>query len=134
MKKSRILTVLVTAIAALGIAGSAAAANLNDNDKQFLSNYEKVRAGLAGDSLDQAKTAAREMGDEGKAIADAENIKAARKEFEKLSSRAIDMAKGQDGYYVANCPMLKKDWVQTSKEISNPYAGSSMPTCGVIKK
>jgi hypothetical protein len=48
------------------------------------------------------------MGDEGKAIADAENIKAARKEFEKLSSRAIETAKGHDGYYVANCPMLKK--------------------------
>jgi hypothetical protein len=133
MKTLRILSLIIAAVVAIGFAGSAAAADLNDKDKQFLSNYEKVRSALAGDNLDQAKTAAREMGDEGNPIVDAANIKAARKDFDKLSTRAVQLAKGQDGYYVANCPMLRKEWVQTSKEISNPY-DSSMPTCGVIKK
>lgn len=30
--------------------------------------------------------------------------------------------------------MVKKDWVQTSEKISNPYAGKEMLTCGSIKK
>jgi hypothetical protein len=31
--------------------------------------------------------------------------------------------------------MAKGDWLQTdNKEISNPYMGKKMPTCGEIKK
>ena len=110
------------------------AAELSDTDKQFLSGYEKVRAALAADNLKDAKSAAGELGEEGAAIAKSENIKSARNDFAKLSERAITLAKGKDGYYVVNCPMLKKDWVQNSPKISNPYAGNSMLTCGVIKK
>ena len=29
--------------------------------------------------------------------------------------------------------MLKKDWVQTSDKIANPYGGAGMITCGEIK-
>ena len=44
------------------------------------------------------------------------------------------MAAGQSGYYVVNCPMLKKDWVQNSEKIANPYGGKEMASCGEIKK
>ena len=44
------------------------------------------------------------------------------------------MAAGQSGYYVVNCPMVKKDWVQISEKIGNPYYGKEMATCGEIKK
>jgi hypothetical protein len=30
--------------------------------------------------------------------------------------------------------MLKKEWVQTSTTISNPYGGKEMVSCGEIKK
>ena len=30
--------------------------------------------------------------------------------------------------------MVKKHWLQTDKEIRNPYYGSSMLTCGTFKK
>jgi len=30
--------------------------------------------------------------------------------------------------------MLKKDWVQTSEKIGNPYYGKEMAGCGEIKK
>lgn len=43
------------------------------------------------------------------------------------------MAEGQEGYYAAKCPMVKKSWVQTSTEIKNPSYGKEMLTCGVIK-
>jgi hypothetical protein len=33
-------------------------------------------------------------------------------------------------YYRYFCPMAKKGWVQQTKEIRNPYYGSSMLICG----
>ncbi|MBA3386032.1 MAG: hypothetical protein M3505_07460 [Verrucomicrobiota bacterium] len=110
------------------------AAELSDNDKQFLAQYEKVRGALAADDLEGAKKAAAALNEEGAPIASSEKIAAARTEFAKLSDHAIKLAAGQNGYYIVNCPMLKKDWVQTSTQISNPYAGKEMLTCGVIKK
>jgi len=110
------------------------AADLSPEDKQFLAGYEKVRSALAGDNLDTAKQAAGELGDIGSAMAKSEKIAAARAEFTKMSERAIQLGRGQSGYYVVNCPMLKKDWLQSSTRISNPYAGKSMPECGVIQK
>jgi len=110
------------------------AADLSESDKQFLAQYEKVRAGLAADNLADAKKAATDLGEAGIPLANTDSIMMARKEFATLSDQAIKLASGQGGYYVVNCPMLKKDWVQTSTKISNPYAGSSMLTCGSVKK
>ena len=126
----KIVATLLVAI--LGL--TSYAADLSESEKQFLAQYEKVRAGLAADKLADAKTAAAEMGEEGAPIAKSDSIIIARREFATLSEHAIKLASGQSGYYVANCPMLKKDWVQTSTKISNPYAGISMLTCGSIKK
>ncbi len=131
-KTIKFLTITTLALAALAL--PLQAAELSSTDKEFLSNYEKLHVALAADDLPGAKKAATEMGEKGKAIASAEKIETARAEFGKMSEDAIEMAKGQDGYYVAHCPMLKKSWVQTSTAITNPYAGSSMLTCGVIKK
>lgn len=114
--------------------GLVRAADLSENDQQFLAKYEKVRAALAADDLPATKAAAADLGEEARPVAAAETIKTARTEFEKLSDRAVAMAKGHEGYYVAYCPMVRKSWVQTAKEISNPYAGQEMLTCGVIKK
>lgn len=110
------------------------AAELSETDKQFLSQYESVRAALAADDLPGAKKAAADLKEEGAPVAKSDKLASARKEFEKLSEHAIKIAAGQNGYYVVNCPMLKKDWVQPAGSISNPYAGKSMLTCGAIKK
>jgi poly-gamma-glutamate capsule biosynthesis protein CapA/YwtB (metallophosphatase superfamily) len=110
------------------------AADLTASDKQFLAGYEKVRAALAADDLAGAKKAAGELGNDSAAITAADKIATARASFAKLSEHAITLVTGQPGYYVVNCPMLKKDWVQTSDKISNPYAGKEMLTCGVVKK
>ena len=110
------------------------AAPLSDTDKQFLARYEKVRSALAADDLASAKTAAGDLGDEGAALAKSNSLKEARAAFEKLSDKAKQLAAGQSGYYVVNCPMLKKDWVQTSQTIGNPYYGKEMLSCGEIRK
>ena len=110
------------------------AAEISADDTLFLAGYEKVRAALSADNLVAAKQAAAEMGETGATLAKGEKIDAARAEFTKMSERAIQLGRGQSGYYVVNCPMLQKDWLQNSTKISNPYAGKSMPECGVIKK
>lgn len=110
------------------------AAPLSDPDKQFLARYEKVRSALAADDLGAARAAAGDLGDEGAQLAKSSSLKDARAAFEKLSDKAKQLAAGQAGYYVVHCPMLKKDWVQTSEKIANPYYGKEMATCGEIKK
>jgi hypothetical protein len=125
---------LTAIVLGLSAAITLRAADLSEADKQFLTRYEHVRAALAADNLAEAKKAATDVGEEGAAIAKADSIIIARNEFATLSERAIKLASGQTGYYVVNCPMLKKDWVQPTGEISNPYAGRSMPNCGMIKK
>ena len=110
------------------------AAELSNADKQFLEGYEKVRSALAADDLAAAKTAAGLLGQEGAPLSKSTSLTEARKAFEKLSDKAQHVASGQSGYYIVTCPMLKKDWVQVSDTISNPYYGKQMLSCGEIKK
>ena len=136
MKKSinNFRTVLAATIAITAIAVSARAANLSDKDKQFLAGYEKVHTALAADDLSTAKSAAKDLGEEGSDIAQAGSLKDARTGFEKLSNRAKTLVAGQTGYHVFHCPMLKKDWVQSSTTVANPYGGKEMASCGEIQK
>ena len=125
---------ILSALAALALCAGAKAADLSADDQKFMTAYEKVRLALAADNLDTAKQAAGELGEAGSALARSEKIAAARTEFAKLSERAIGLGRGRDGYYVVNCPMLQKEWFQPAGKISNPYAGHSMPECGMIRK
>jgi hypothetical protein len=135
MKKSGIANLIgLIAVCIALTPGLVKAAPLVDADKQFLARYEKVRTALVSDDLGAAKSAAGDLGDEGALLAKSSSLKEARAAFEKLSDKAKQLAAGQSGYYIAHCPMLKKDWVQTSQAIANPYGGKEMVTCGEIKK
>ena len=128
-------TIGIISLIAIFIAlGNAVAGPLSENDKQFLARYEKVRAALAADDLTSAKAAATDLNDDGVVLAKSSSLKEARAAFEKLCEMAKQKAAGQAGYYLVNCPMLKKDWVQTSEKIGNPYYGKEMAGCGEIKK
>lgn len=154
MKRIHILIVLALTTL-LGAAARAhdKAAPLDADSKSYLTQYEIVRAALATDELTGARKAAAEIAkqlsamvkDHPKAqpvanaatkLASADSLAVAREAFKPLSRRAVHLVADQKGYYVANCPMVEGgegDWVQTSKTISNPYFGQSMPTCGSIK-
>jgi len=134
ISKHKLKTLFCAAIAFGMIASLGQAANLSGQDKKFLASYEKIHTALAADDLTVAKSAAAELGDLGSDIAKAKSLQEARSAFEKLSGRAKTMIAGQSSYYVAHCPMLNKDWVQTSTTISNPYGGKDMVSCGEIKK
>jgi hypothetical protein len=128
-------TIGIISLVAIFVAlGNAVAASLSENDKQFLARYEKVRAALAADDLSAAKAAATALEADGEVLAKSGSLKEARTAFEKLSEMAKQKAAGQAGYYIVNCPMLKKDWVQTSEKIGNPCYGKEMATCGEIRK
>jgi hypothetical protein len=123
--------------AAVCIALTSATANtakLSDKNKQFLTSYERVHTALAADDLDGAKAAAGELGTDGGELSKSSSLKDARAAFEKLSAKAKQLAAGQSGYHVYHCPMLNKDWVQTSTTTANPYGGKEMVGCGEIQK
>ncbi len=128
--KTTLRFALLTFIAA----GTLAAADLAPADKEFLSKYEPIRAALAADDLAVAKKASAALPDpEAQKLAGATDLGAARADFAALSARAVKLARTTDGYYVIHCPMANKDWVQTNKDVANPYEGKDMLTCGVVK-
>ena len=120
--------------ALIGFALSLQAANLSDQDKQFLTTYGKAHDALVADDLASAKKAATDLGPDGADLSKSKSLDEARAAFGKLSDKAVKLAAGQSGYYVAHCPMKNKDWVQTSTIIANPYGGKEMIGCGEIKK
>ncbi len=127
---------IISAVA-LGLAlicNLASAANLSEQDKKFLSGYEKAHVALTADNLDGAKASAPELGNDGLELSKSTSLKDARVAFEKLSAKAKQLAAGQTGYHIYHCPMLKKDWVQTSTTTANPYGGKDMLSCGEIQK
>jgi hypothetical protein len=133
MKKLRIIELFTLAAICVALS-DASAATLSDKDKQFLSGYEKAHTALASDDLNGAKAAANDLGSEGAELSKSSSLKEARAAFERLSAKAKQLAAGQPDFYVYHCPMLKKDWVQTSTTTANPYAGKDMVSCGEIKK
>ncbi len=128
--KTTILSIITAGFAF----GSLLAAPLTSAQKDYLAGYEKIRAALVADDLAQAQQAAKALGDEGSVLAKSESLEAAREDFTALSAKAERLAKGQPDHYVVHCPMAKKDWVQTSDQISNPYYGKAMSKCGELKK
>jgi hypothetical protein len=118
----------------VGSAGFSVAADLSPGDKQFLSGYEKVRTALVAEDLNSAKKAASALGAAGTTLMASQSLEEARAAFAKLSDNAEKLAAGRSGFYVMHCPMVNKDWVQTTPQVGNPYGGKDMVGCGEIKK
>jgi hypothetical protein len=118
----------------ISFAASLQAATLSDQDKQFLTAYGKAHDALVADDLGAARRAAIDLGPNGAELNKSTTLDEARSAFGKLSDKAVKLADGQPGYYLAHCPMKNKDWVQTSRTVANPYGGKEMIGCGEIKK
>jgi hypothetical protein len=154
----KIQTIRSLASVALGLFAFSAFAHeaggpLNDFQKNYLKQYEGVRAALAADDLAAANKAAGTIAStpnekaandaEAKRIANrtnaakklssAKSLSEARDQFKILSRTANHLAEGQKGFYRYLCPHVPDDqgkWVQTSQDIGNPYEGKSNPKCG----
>lgn len=113
--------------------------------KALLSSYEKVRMALVKDDLGAVKTAAKDLAasaSEAKQeviaksaqdLAASDSLDKARDHFKMISKAAIPLVEKKEGYYVLTCPMAKADWIQTSKDVENPYMGKEMLKCGSVK-
>lgn len=122
---------LVLSLTAVGHA----AAPLSEDDTKFMTLYEQVQKALVQDNLNAAKDAAHALANEqGQGILKSADLKAARLAFADLSKTAEHIVAGNPDYHVFYCPMVKKDWVQSTTSVANPYMGKEMLTCGVEKK
>lgn len=114
------------------------------DQKEVLGAYETVSQALAKDDLPAAQKAAANLAEKAKAADDktlamhadefakSDSLSKAREHFEAASQEALKLAQGQSGYFHLHCPMAKKDWVQSNKDVMNPYLGKSMQSCGTV--
>lgn len=142
------LTVIVSVLVAGLITAPALAREATKEEEACLKAYHQVHDALAKDDLASAKKSASELAEKATAakcgpaakqhadeLTKSNSLESAREHFKAISEECIKMAAGIDGQYVFTCAMAKAEWLQTdSKQVSNPYMGKKMPTCGELKK
>ena len=132
--RSGFCAALVLAVAA-AVTPARAMQPMSDADSKFMVLYEQVLKGFVQSNLQVAKDAAHALPNgEGKDIENAKDLKEGRAAFATLSQHAEKIVAGNPTFHVFNCPMVNKDWVQSSTTVANPYLGADMLTCGVEKK
>ena len=129
---------------------SRAASSLSEKDRTTLSKYEAIRVALVEDDLRAAKRAAKDLGTYLKPtpesagtpldaplqeIADASVLDKARSGFKTLSTSMVALAGGVEGYYIMESPApAGAEWVQTIKQVDNPYMGKPMRDLGKLRE
>ena len=132
---------------------SAESPSLLEPAKSVLDHYLVIQTELAKDSFkgldeeanaiakavkgDDLKMLPPEVAKQAETLAQAKDLKTAREAFKPLSTSLVkylaDNKAGKGRYHEAYCSMVKASWLQTSKDITNPYMGKAMLTCGVLK-
>ena len=117
-------------------------------DPALFSKYEAVRQGLLKNSINDVHATAKQLAEAATtaknesvakaadAVAQSADLDKARQAFGTLSDEMIKLRKDATGERpgVAYCPMVKKSWLQSSKEeIANPYE-PAMKECGMWKE
>ena len=145
-------------MAAVGLLFNSAARAADDSTlmepvKSVLDHYLKIQTELAKDSLkgidehanaiakavkgDEMKMLSSDVAKQAETLAKTKDLKAAREAFKPLSASLVkylaDNKAGKGTYHEAYCPMVKASWLQTGKDIKNPYMGKAMLTCGTLK-
>jgi len=121
--------------------------------KSVLDHYLAIQKELTKDSMkgvnehataiakavkgDEMKMLPAEVAQQAETLAAAKDIKKAREAFKPLSASLVkylaDNKAGKGKYHEAYCPMAKASWLQTEKQVRNPYYGKSMLDCGELK-
>lgn len=130
-------------------------AKLTPTDRAVLAQYETLRHALANERLEDARHAAEALAGianakpsysiPAQAVARSESLDKARQSFVPLSEAVVTLARGRTGYFVMhcakegcpepceNCPMDRYSaWIQTSREVENPYMGLKHIKCGIV--
>ena len=141
------------ALAACGGGGKPKAGKpLGEADKAVMKQYDDVRTALSLDDLRRARLAAEKLRKamevpeisplwDAKAKAAAKGLEqfprldVARGAFREISAAAVSLCENVEGYYVFTGGFTSPgEWVQTTKEPGNPYAGRAMMGYGELKK
>jgi hypothetical protein len=121
--------------------------------KSVLHDYLVIQKELAKDSMkgvgerataiakavktDDMKMLPADVAKQAETLAAAPDLKKAREAFKPLSASLIkylaDHKAGKGTYHEAYCPMAKASWLQTEKDVKNPYMGKAMLDCGELK-
>jgi hypothetical protein len=107
----------------------------------LVEDYDVVRLALAEDRTDAARAAAVALAERApadvafaaRAVAHAEDVRAARLAFGELSrATVLAVAPTDPDVKVFRCPMADgwPFWLQLEAGIANPYMGTAMPRCG----
>lgn len=161
--KNIYLTLLFAFIANTFIWSHGGSDQLTPKDVDILvAPYLDIQVALAADNLADAQKASSTLLDKTKSpdlsmhssktmqdikissegIKDAKTIKDARSEFQTLSAGIKNLVEkigttGKQPLFNAYCPMAFNntggEWIQGDKTLANPYYGSMMLRCGVIK-
>ncbi|WP_347160346.1 DUF3347 domain-containing protein [Pontibacter chitinilyticus] len=118
--------------AAAAKAGDAMVSAMGKFDKAALTQEQQ---GVYDDIIADAREHAEHIGQ------NADKIEHQREHFEILSKDMYDFVKAfgtSQTLYQDFCPMYNNNkgafWLSSTKEISNPYLGKSMPACGQVKE
>ena len=86
---------------------------------------------------DEMKMLPQTVAKQAETLAKAKDLKTAREAFKPLSASLIkylaDKKVTGSAYHEAYCPMVKSSWLQSGKEVINPYMGKEMLHCGELK-
>lgn len=97
---------------------------------------------ISGTLLVTWTTLGGDLADRARAASESGTIESIRREFDTISEILLKLEEifghgGETTFIEAFCPMAFDGrgarWLQTSGELLNPYYGSAMPTCGVVK-
>jgi len=147
----------ITVMAAAGLLSSNAVhaddSALMEPVKSVLAHYLTIQTNLANDSIqgldehaiaiakavkgDEMKMLSPNVAKQAETLAKAMDLKEARAAFKPLSASLIkylaDNKADKGAYHETYCPMVNASWLQTDKDVKNPYMGKKMLTCGEFK-
>ena len=130
---------------------------LTPTDLAVFAQYDVIRHALANEQLDEARRAAETLAaiadakpiytEPAKSVARSDSVAAAREHLVPLSEAIVALTHGRSGYLVMhcamqgcpepceNCPMERYGpWIQTSREVENPYMSLKHIKCGIISR
>lgn len=128
---------------------------LTPTDLTVFARYDAIRHALANEQLDEARHSAELLAgiadakpiytESARIVARSDSLAAAREHLVPLSEAVVALTRGRPGYFVMhcamqgcpepceNCPMDRYSaWIQTSREIENPYMGLKHIKCGIV--
>ena len=128
---------------------------LTPTDLAVFTQYDAIRHALANEQLDEARRAAETLAavpdakpiytEPATSVARSGSLAAAREHLVPLSEAVVALTRGRPGYLVMHCAMegcpepcekcpmdRYSPWIQTSREVENPYMGLKHIKCGIV--